>query len=111
MEEIAPRAPENANHYLLTLVAERGRTELLEACARAVRCLEMFAAQARRALEDAAADASLVTTLPGKVTHACVWGAANAAAELNTATSIVAQYVAVEVAREERAKAAARTAP
>ncbi len=111
MEDIAPRAPEDAKLYLLTLVAERGRAELLEACARAVRCLEMFAAQARRELEYATADASLVTTLPGKVTHACVWGAANAAAELNNATGIVAGYVAVEVALEERAKAAARAAP
>lgn len=111
MEEVTLRTPGDINHYLLTLVAERGRAELLEACARAVQCLERSAAQARRELEYATADASLVTTLPGKVTHACVWGAANAAAELNNATGIVAGYVAAEVAREERAKAAARTAP
>lgn len=38
-------------------------------------------------------------------------GGSHAAAELNNATGIVAGYVAAEVAREERAKAAARTAP
>lgn len=95
---------EQIDNHLLAFTAERRRTELLEACRRAVHCLELFAAQARRDLEHAAAEPSRVFLLPGKLLNACAWGSANASTELSNATTIVAEYMRAAVALEERNK-------
>ncbi|MBK7537595.1 MAG: hypothetical protein IPI49_19930 [Myxococcales bacterium] len=101
----------NIDSNLLTFTAECRKAELLDACRRAVDCLERFAAQARRELEQAAADPSAVVRLPGKLLHACAWGSANASTELSTATTIVAEYMRATVTVEERRILCARVAP
>lgn len=76
------------------LIATRRREDLLEACRRAVECLERFAADARRELDRAAeAEGPDLLNLPGQVLSASAWGAANAASELSSASRIAAEYM------------------
>lgn len=106
-----PKTLEQIDSHLLAFTAERRRTELLEACERTVRSLELFAAQARRDLESAATEPSRVLLLPGKLLNACAWGSANAATELSCATTIVAEYMRAAATLEERNKTCTRRAP
>jgi hypothetical protein len=74
--------------------AKRRREDVIEACQRAVECLERFAADARREVERAAdLDPARLVELPGKVLRASAWGAANAASEIDTATRMAAAYL------------------
>jgi hypothetical protein len=75
-------------------VAKRRREDLLEACRRAVECLERFAANARRDLERAAeVEGPGLLDLPGQVLSQSAWGAANAASELSSASRIAGEYM------------------
>jgi len=87
--------------------AKRRRDDILEACLRAVECLERFAADARRAVERAAQtsteaarirgdkdfDAARLIALPGEICSQSAWGAANAASELSSASRMAAEYM------------------
>ena len=74
--------------------AKRRREDVIDACQRAVECLERFAAEARREVERAAdLDPARLVELPGKVLRASAWGSANAASELDTATRMSAAYL------------------
>jgi hypothetical protein len=74
--------------------AKRRREDVIEACQRAVECLERFAAEARREVERAAdLDPERLVELPGKVLRASAWGGANAASELDTAARMAAAYL------------------
>jgi hypothetical protein len=74
--------------------AKRRREDIVEACRRAVECLERFAADARREVERAGEfDPSRLISLPGDVLAKSAWGAANAASELSSATRMAAEYM------------------
>jgi hypothetical protein len=74
--------------------AKRRREDLLEACRRAVECLERFAADARREVDRAAElDSARLVDLPDHVLSASAWGSANAATELSSATRMAAAYM------------------
>lgn len=76
------------------LIAKRRREDLIEACRRAVECLERFAADARRELDRAAeVEGPDLLNLPGRVLSASAWGAANASSELSSASRIAAEYM------------------
>lgn len=88
--------------------AKRRREDVLEACRRAVECLERFAAEAWREVERAGdLDAERLVELPGKVLRASAWGGANAASELDTAARMAASYLRA-LARLEGRKEAVR---
>lgn len=86
---------------------KRRREDILEACLRAVDCLERFAAEARRAVErametstegarirgDKDFDPNRLIALPGEVLSQSAWGAANAATELSSASRMAAEYM------------------
>jgi hypothetical protein len=74
--------------------AKRRREDIVEACRRAVECLERFAADARRHVERAAElDPTRLIALPGEVLSQSAWGAANAATELSSASRMAAEYM------------------
>lgn len=87
--------------------AKRRREDILEACLRAVECLERFAADARRAVERAGQtsteaarirgdkdfDPMRLVSLPGEVASQSAWGAANASSELSGASRMAAEYM------------------
>jgi hypothetical protein len=74
--------------------AKRRREDIVEACRRAVECLERFAADARRHVERAAElDPTRIIALPGEVLSQSAWGAANAATELSSASRMAAEYM------------------
>lgn len=74
--------------------AKRRREDVIEACQRAVECLERFAAEAKREVERAAdLDPERLVELAGKVLRASAWGGANAASELDTAARMAAAYL------------------
>lgn len=86
---------------------QRSREDILDACRRAVECLERFAAGARREIERGAElDPARLAALPGAVLSAGAWGAANAATELSSATQMVAKYMQ-SLARFEALKSGA----
>jgi len=59
--------------------AKRRREDVIEACQRAVECLERFAAEAKREVERAAdLDPERLVELPGKVLRASAWGGCGA---------------------------------
>jgi hypothetical protein len=64
----------------------RSRKDMLEACRRAIECLERFAAEARRELERSSElEPVKIVDLPGKILAASAWGTVNAASELSSA--------------------------
>jgi hypothetical protein len=74
--------------------AKRRRADLLDACRRAVECLEHFAAEARSRLERAAElEGARLLELPSDVLSATTWGAANAASKLSGAPQVAAEYM------------------
>ena len=74
--------------------AKRRRADLLDACRRAVECLEHFAAEARSRLERAAElEGARLLELPGDVLSASTWGAANATSKLSSAPLVAAEYM------------------
>jgi hypothetical protein len=74
--------------------AKRRREDIVEACRRAVECLERFAADARRHVERAdELDPSRLIALPGEVLSQSAWGAANAATELSSASRMAAEFM------------------
>ena len=80
--------------YMAEYLAKRRGEDLLAACRRAVECLERFADQARRGLEQAGdLDPARLLALPGDVLSASTWGAANASSELSSATRIAVEYM------------------
>lgn len=74
--------------------AKRRRADFLEACRRAVECLEHFAAEARNRLERAAElEGAQLLELPGDVLSAGAWGAANASSKLGSVSRVAADYM------------------
>jgi uncharacterized protein YcaQ len=70
------------------------RKETMDACRRAVECLERFAAKARQELDRSSErDPVQIADLPGQILEASVWGAANTATELANAMREAAAYM------------------
>lgn len=75
-------------------MAKRRREDIVDACRRAVECLERFAAEARRELGRAPElDPTRLVALPGEVLSQSAWGAANAATELSSASRMATEYM------------------
>jgi hypothetical protein len=82
---------------------KRHQENLLTSCLQAVGHLERFAAEARREIEKARdGSSSTVMELPGQILAKSAWGAANAATELQRASTFLAAYSAA-VARLQAA--------
>lgn len=74
--------------------AARLQEQIIESCRQAVATLEDFAAKARREVERAAElEPGELAGLPSALASQSVWGAANAASELGTATRMATQYL------------------
>lgn len=94
-EAIQPKKTDLDNELRIAEhTAKRRRDDIVEACRRAVECLERFAAEARRHVDRAAElDPTRLIALPGEVLSQSAWGAANAASELSSASRMAAEYM------------------